>query len=125
MYSFTAAARNVEKRDREAEPEKKRSRNVSKAFSQGGPMDMSRTFSDLEAAGVVFSIWSEVLGETILLTPEAYQPRPGDPVSYTYEEARLLLEAVVEGGEEEARRLHLFKKAMRGKLTRKEAGANE
>lgn len=118
MYSLTQAARNVEKRDREAEPEKKRSRNVSKPFSWGGPEDESRTFPELEAAGVVLSIWSEVLGETILLTPEAYEPRPGDPVSYTYEEARLLLEAVSETGEDGARRLHHFKKSMRGKLTR-------
>ncbi len=114
MYSLTQAARNVEKRDREAEPEKKRAESVSKAFSQGGPMDEPRKFSELEAAGVVLTLWSETLGETILLVPESYKPRADVPVAYTYEEARLLMEA----GEDEARSLHLFKKALRAPLTR-------
>ena len=126
MYSFTQAARNVEKHEREASAEKKRSRNVSKAVSQGGVVSwpgsfeslqaaedfQKRTFSELAVDGVAVSIWSEVLGESILLVPDTYTPAPGDPVTYTHEEARILMDL----DEEDLRVLHKVKKALAGRV---------
>jgi len=87
---------------------KKHATSPVEAFSSAGPRSMSRTFGlspqdearlrnlsleELAAEGMVLEVWSEVLGETILLVPDDYTPAPEDPVTYTHEEIKTLMEA--------------------------------
>ena len=70
------------------------------------------TLEELTAAGLVLKVWSEVLGESVLLVPDTYTPTAGDPITYTHEEVKVL----TEGSEDEVRAVHKIKKAFRGRI---------
>lgn len=128
MYSFAQAAENVERKGgRRPPPGKFRVLRPYAGRLSPGPGSKSRTpgvnlqdeavlealsFKELAAEGVVLEVWSEVLGETILLVPNDYTPAPGDPVTYTHAEAEVLMEA----DEDQIKAAHKLKKALGGRV---------
>ena len=115
MYFFAQAAKNLEKRREKTTPsEKKRSRIVCGLVSQGGLTSSHGLLVSLQEENglrqVTLKVWSEVLGETILLVPDT--PTAGDPVAYTHEEIRILTGA----NEDELRAVHKIKKAFDGRV---------
>ena len=125
MYSFTQAALNLDKNEaKRTVPEKNRSLLTVERRTPPGPSVMSRTFGlspqgtarlrdytlgELAAEGVALEVWSEVLGESLLLVPDTYTPAPEDPVTYTHAEIRVLMGA----DEDTLRGVHKVKKTFK------------
>lgn len=125
MYSFTQAALNLDKNEaKRASPQKNRSLLTVERRTPPGPSVMSRTFGlgpqgtarlrhltlgELDAAGAVLEVWSEVLGEPLLLVPDTYTPAPEDPVTYTHGEVKALMGA----DEDTLKGVHLVKKTFK------------
>jgi len=128
MYSFTQAAENVEKKaGRRPPPGKFRVLSPVAGRTPAGLGSTSRTFErnlqdeavlgalsfkELAEEGVALKVWSEVLGETILLVPNDYTPAEGDPVAYTHAEAEVLMST----DEDQIKAAHKLKKALRGRV---------
>lgn len=117
MYSFAQATKNL------TTPKKETSRRPQEAqtpepltFTTPPPaLDQveDMTLSDLAHGTVAVTLWSEVLQDKILLVPDGYRRKAGDPVTYTAHEIDVL--ASMES-DEKRRELHKAKKLMGGKV---------
>lgn len=119
MYSFAQATKNLtaskketSRRPQEAQtPEPLTHTTPPPALDQAAVDDM--TLSGLAHGTVAVTLWSEVLQDKILLVPDGYRRKAGDPVTYTAEEIDVL--ASMES-DEKRRELHKAKKLMGGKV---------
>jgi hypothetical protein len=128
MYSFTQAALNMDKNKAKGTPfQKNRVYLTVERRLDPGPRSMSRTFGlspqdearlrnlsleELAAGGMVLEVWSEVVGETILLVPDTYTPSPEDPVTYTHAEMKVLMDA----DEDLVKDAHQIKKTFKARV---------
>lgn len=111
MYSFAQATKNLTtpkketfRRPQEAQtPEPLTYTTPPPALDQVEDM----TLSDLAHGTVAVTLWSEVLQDKILLVPDGYRRKAGDPVTYTAHEIDVL--ASMES-DEKRRELHRAKK---------------
>ena len=70
------------------------------------------TLGDLGRSNYTLTLWSEVMGDTILLTHDNYTPAPGDPVTYTAHELAHLLRYIGEN----LKAAHAVKKVLGGRF---------
>lgn len=79
---------------------------VDAAFLEG------LTLEELGRTDYVLTLWSEVLGDTVLLVPDHYRKAEGDPVTYTPREMAALLYSEPD----RLRAVHAVKKVLGGRL---------
>lgn len=70
------------------------------------------TLEELGRADFVLTLWSEVLGDTVLVVPDHYRKADGDPVTYTPRE----LAALLYSEPDRLRAVHAVKKVLGGSL---------
>jgi hypothetical protein len=119
MYSFAQAARNIERMGTDKTvPEKPLStiaqetrspEPVASTFDRDAVENM--TLSELAHGDQAVTMWSEVLQDKILLVPDGYRRKPGDPVTYTAHEIDVLASMK---SDENRREIHKVKKLMGG-----------
>jgi len=125
VYTFAQAARNLKRWAEKRPPEtaqEPRKRGALASTPREPPFASleasqvaalgSMTLEDLGRGDLVLTVWSEVLKDTVLLAPDRYRPRAGDPVTYTARELASLLHV----GEASLRAVHRLKKVFGGRV---------
>jgi len=124
MYTFAQAARNLENRGKERHSPEKRppvrlqETRDERTLTSNTPLLETMTLEELGRADVVFTVWSEVLGDTVLFVPDHYKPAEGDPATFSAKELAVLLLVP----RDSIRAVHAVKKVLGGRLlwTKKE-----
>ena len=133
MYTFAQAARNLENMGKaKAAPEKRPPIMPQDVRDGRGPapntpgnaaspeevvlLENAGTLEDLGRTlgrtGCVLSLWSEVLGDAVLVVPDHYRKADGDPVTYTPRE----LAALLHSEPDLLQAVHAVKKVLGGRV---------
>lgn len=119
MYSFAQATKNLTTSKKETSRRPQEAQTLEPLTYTTPPPDLDQaavddmTLSDLAHGTVAVTLWSEVLQDKILLVPDGYRRKAGDPVTYTAHEIDVL--ASMES-DEKRRELHKAKALMGGKV---------